>query len=728
MSYKSFASRLKHSRRLLHPIALFALAFGFQSVYSAPRSAIITLGIPSGARQLGMGETGVALAEDAFATYWNPAAQAFKPLADEWSLSMPTQGKSPRALTSRRQPGFLGQSEAYAAIGSQLYYFNGTQWVSYFETDLEGNLKIQGVVRRFRGSDEELDSAVATVKAFNELKTREDEDLAVRLRIPWSLVLKDSITTLFYDVRGEKLWVGTAHGLQRFDGAVWKSFHELNNKIVYDIASQGNITWIATSEGLYRHDKGELQRKGTVLPGQDIRAVRWSDKTQELYVAVQGQGIARLSPARLDTEKDQWALYTLNDGLQSLEMIDLELDGDHVWVAHPKGASHFNRKKWDQLDFGTSEVRDIAVSEKSEVWFATSTGLLLLEPTYALPAGPKSEIEAKTAEGQRSINAIGEWQHFHTGKGLHSDQIFHVALAGPEIWLTTAAGVEKLEKADMQLAAFYENLLPSLQINDLYHFNTALTIPLYEWGTIGWYFNFVSFGESVLETENATSSGTEVKVNSLELVTGLTYGLRIDRHNGVGIAFKLIYSDLISGVPNEPDAKTTSYAVDVSYLARDVFVDGLNFGLVAANMGPQVYYVDKSKQNPIPLMWKVGVSYDLYRTPEHRVVIAVDYKKDALTEDDKGDVDPFYTSLFKTWSDPSLNTAMINSGIEYTYNNTLALRMGYLFDDPGQREELDMGVGLMISDILQFDFALIKDLSGNGVRDGQTRYSMLFNF
>jgi len=66
------------------------------SVLWAAGSAIITLEMPVGARQLGMGEVGAAIADDATALYYNPAGLAFGPLADEWRMSYPEKSeKSP---------------------------------------------------------------------------------------------------------------------------------------------------------------------------------------------------------------------------------------------------------------------------------------------------------------------------------------------------------------------------------------------------------------------------------------------------------------------------------------------------------------------------------------------------------------------------------------------------------------------------------------------------------
>lgn len=83
----------------------------------AAGSAIITLEMPVGARQLGMGEVGAALADDATAMYYNPAGLAFGPLADEWKVSFPADAKTTPHFTnmaSRAKNGFFSKSELWA--------------------------------------------------------------------------------------------------------------------------------------------------------------------------------------------------------------------------------------------------------------------------------------------------------------------------------------------------------------------------------------------------------------------------------------------------------------------------------------------------------------------------------------------------------------------------------------------------------------------------------------
>jgi len=88
------------------------------------------------------------------------------------------------------------------------------------------------------------------------------------------------------------------------------------------------------------------------------------------------------------------------------------------------------------------------------------------------------------------------------------------------------------------------------------------------------------------------------------------------------------------------------------------------------------------------------------------------------------------------WSDiaqKNFEESVYNLGMEYVYSQMLALRGGFLFDPGGKRQEADLGVGVTISDLLQLDYAYIKDvqLLGNqpaGVREGQSRLSFNFMF
>lgn len=723
-------------------ILLAITCFIASEAYATKRTAIITLSMPGGARQMGMGETGVALSEDPFATYWNPAALAFSPLADEWRLSHPLpKDHKVTSITSRGRQGFLSQSEVWAGSNKGLLHFHNGAWKEYFTVMVEGNLKIPGIVRTFIGSDENLDSLVQVVKDYNQIKTPEDEKFLVELRLPWSLVIQNPVTSLLYEEKTDKLWVGTTKALHRFDFKRFKTFtSEFANPHITAIESQGATIWIGSKEGLYRYRNGKLARRGKVLPVQEVTTLNWNAKDKELYVGFYKGGIARLKPKSKKGEKDRWNLYNEEtDGLVDMSPLQITSDVEgHIWVAHAKGLSHFSRKKWEQILFDDNQIYSITSDQDGAIWIGTREGIWLHQPAYTTQKGKIDTQSKRKSDGTVDTEAngnSGDWFHFHTGHGLVNKHIFMIESQNEDIWLATGAGLERFSKAKNQVAVFGEDLLPSLNIPDLFHVMAAFTFPAGEWGTLGGNLNFVSFGSNTLGDNDGPA------IASSELVGTGSYGTRLMSNTALGLNFKFIYSNLLSGVAGVQDATTTSYAFDFGLIQRDVLVKGLNFGTMIQNMGPNVFYVYKGDDDPIPLTWKFGVAYEFFNLPEYRLIGLADYNKELVYEYADGSTAPFYEAILTGWTQPgsagteddatlmdNLIEAQLNLGMEFTYANTIALRLGYLKDNPGARHELDFGVGVMASDILQVDFAMINSLDQNNVRNGQTRFSLLFRF
>lgn len=709
-------------------------------------SAIITLKMPVGARQLGMGEAGAALADDATAMYYNPAGLAFGPLADEWRMSFSADSKKApyfTNMTARDKNGFFSKSELWVGTAQGVMKFDSEEWVNYHSVTLQGNAKVKDAVRTFIGSERGLEEYTRQVKKFNDIKNADDESHVVEVKIPWNLIVKDTVTAILYEDRTEKLWVGTPKGLFRFDGKGWKNYEkELGEHRVTSLVSQGASVWIGTDDGLFVYRNGEFEQKGKVLPSQKINALVWSESRKELYVAVDGAGIARLVPKKSVNDKDRWSLFTEEDGIMDLKPTALAVDSSgHVWAAHAGGLSHFTLRKWEQVVFEKNNINDISVDHNGAIWIATDKGVWRHLPDYATASGRKAELERGTAEKQDDVKADDEWTHYHSGNGLSSNKVWAVLPQGNDVWFSTANGMELYKDANYQLTAFYEKLLPILNIPDLYHLFGGMTIPLNDWGTIGFTLNFVSFGSTVVSGD--IDADDLVAYNSSEIVGGISYGTRFPNDWGLGLSVKLFYSDLSSGGSlDEDEATTFGYAFDIGLLKKNLFVDHLNFALVLANIGPSVYYVDKTIEDPIPLTWRIGLSYEILSLADYRWTVVADYNREVVYDDDKGNPEPFYIACWKSILDPeipntkgletaknSLMQGEFNVGMEFIYSNTVALRAGFLYDRTGQRKEVDFGFGFMLSDMLQFDFATIQDVGDNdGVRDGQMRFGMLFKF
>jgi len=204
-------------------------------IFAQGGSAVITLVMPVGARQLGMGETAVAIADDVFGAFWNPAGLAFGPVANEWEVvldaakvkrgdaaqAMPTRFT---ALATKPRTGFLVRSIVWAGTADGLLYYDGKKWNQNHEIVLDQGDAIDKVVRRYVGTGENIDSLVGIVKNYNGLKTAQDEAELITLKLPYNLLFRDRAVTALALDNADRLWVGSSVGMFRFDGQGWKSF------------------------------------------------------------------------------------------------------------------------------------------------------------------------------------------------------------------------------------------------------------------------------------------------------------------------------------------------------------------------------------------------------------------------------------------------------------------------------------------------------------------------
>lgn len=713
-------------------------------------SSVITLVMPVGARQLGMGETSAGLADDVFATFWNPAGLAFGPLADEWetSLSAKKLTGAPTALLAIPRSGLFDRGEVWMASGPALRRWDGKAWRSSHVLGLEQGDDAETVVRRYMGNLWPLDTAsqnaiMASVMKASGATTRDEEAELVDLEVPWSLVVTDSVKSLALD-QTNKLWIGTTRGLLRYDGRSWRVWRDSGSGLPSDrvtaLAPSGSALWVGTDAGLVRlrqkDDAYEFRRFGENfgLGSQDVRALAVHQTTRTLWVGTTG-GVSRLE---ITKEASTWKPWTVSDGILSDTAREIAIDKDGgAWVAHAQGVSRWTGKQWERLVIQDVEVNGVAIDSKNNIWIASNKGAWKYKAPKATAVLDSTDPESR-----------GKWLHFHSGNGLGSNDAQAVSAQGQDMWFTTSQGVVKERKAKGQIGLFYETLLPALNLKDLYHMYGAVTWPVEEWGTFGGYVNFISFGENEVPVSE-TSDSVEV-FNSYEVVSAFSYGTRLSRNWGLGANFKLLHSSLAPGITvdgQKEDGTATSYAFDIAVLRKNLFVRDLSLGMNIMNIGPGVFYINRDEVDPIPLTWKVGASYRVFKTASHGLTIAADYSRETTSYDKDGKARNFFAGAYygvaepwgegkaqegSTWSDiiqKNLEESVYNLGMEYIYSSLLSLRSGVLFDPGGQRQELDLGVGVTVSDILQFDYAYIKEVNwiGNqpaGVREGQSRFSM----
>lgn len=300
---------------------------------------------------------------------------------------------------------------------------------------------------------------------------------------------------------------------------------------------------------------------------------------------------------------------------------------------------------------------------------------------------------------------------------------------------------------------YIEPLLPALMIKDLVHYAYAGYIQppkTTKLGGFGAYCNLIDMGENTITD---AIGRPKTMTHSWEAVFALGWGFNFaeygDSTRYYGITVKPFISALAPGLGDNSEGVARSIAFDIGMLR--IFPNGLRFGFTMMNMGPNVYYVSRSQQDPLPftINWALAYKKTIYQGNVHLLDLAGEFKcdKELVINHFNGKPDPFYKAMFKDlFNEPlSYEIAEINyhAGIEVGVLNTVFYRYGFLFDYIGERYEMTTGGGLRLFRHMDADFSMIISPEGflrpllkrmdknkdgaTGVRNMQWRLNFSFN-
>lgn len=801
------------SFRTIFP-AILALLCTFFTAQGAFQTAVITLVFPPGARATGLGEAFTALADDANATYFNPAGLGQAPQANAWKAHLVNNGAPFIAIASKKKSEFSLQEKIWAGTPRGLLRYNGKAWESRDIYIIEQDDQLPGVVKKYLETEDETvlrkatqhlreingiemkrykallvllhkergdtvklesDTAAATVASkildLDKLD-RDSSDIAeaigtaidstklpaaaqsivkilqtqdtefkslVELKIPFSIAVNDSITALQVDA-SDKLWVGTPHGLWKFDGQMWKHYSVIDGLPSESVTSLAigpyDEVAVGTDLGLAVLADGAWKNFDLSKVKPDLQAVSAVafGKDSMLYIG---------TPHGLVQKKGEtWTYFDSSSGMLSSEVTALYVDSDNkVWIGCLNGITIHTETSWKSWRFGESRVLSFAQYNDQKMWIGTTKGAIAYTPGTV-----KIDNTGKRIEG------APEWKVFHSKNTLQGNQVYGIAVSGKDVWVATEKAINEYDYADRQVFLFWELLLPTLHLQDLWHSYFSLVWPTEDWGTIGVAANFINFGTN----EYADEEGRIIKTfRSWEGVFGLCYGLELKEDLSFGLNVKYVHSALAPGIGPGDQGVARTFAIDAGLLQRNLFTRGLSLGLTLQNMGPPVFYISEDEKDPIPFTVKLGFAYKAIETPTVDLSLLLDLNREIAKNYDNGKPDPFYKAIWTdllndtstNWKE-ELQEVNINTGLEFWYINFLALRLGFLFDYIGQRYELTAGIGLKYGN-MNFDFSYIHSPEGFmsgilkrvidnpsddhrhgswGVRDRQPRVSLIFSF
>ena len=212
------------------------------------------------------------------------------------------------------------------------------------------------------------------------------------------------------------------------------------------------------------------------------------------------------------------------------------------------------------------------------------------------------------------------------------------------------------------LSGTYFKWLPYLA-DDLYYLHFSYVHPVEGIGTFGVSLPYLSLGEQERVNATGDSQGT---FRSSDMAVSLSYGALVSDRLGFGSNLKIIRSAL----SDENDGVGTSYALDVGVTAR--VTPRFTVAGVVQNLGTEIKYANPDQGDPLSRNLKVGAALKALEDETNSLLLAVDLNRMLL--EDSGNV--------------------LNVGVEYWYQDLIALRTGYVHDPDGDVKTPTFGGGL----------------------------------
>lgn len=282
-----------------------------------------------------------------------------------------------------------------------------------------------------------------------------------------------------------------------------------------------------------------------------------------------------------------------------------------------------------------------------------------------------------------------------------------------------------------------------------------------EVSAFGFDLRYFNMGDIQLTDGTGNSLG---EFNPRDIAIGGTYSRKLSQYLGLGISARFIYSNLsgtISSVGGSDAKAGISVGTDVGlYYSKPIYAGAkdanFSWGVSISNIGPKITYNSAEDLDYIPTNLKVGTAYSVDLDPVNRLTFALDLNKllvptppiyatnedgtletdgsgNLVIEDGKDPNRPLISGMFGSFTDApggfkeEMQEIMISFGVEYTYNERLAVRTGYFYENPnkGGRKYFTMGVGFNINRI-GFDFSYLVPQKQNHPLAETLRFSLLY--
>ena len=215
--------------------------------------------------------------------------------------------------------------------------------------------------------------------------------------------------------------------------------------------------------------------------------------------------------------------------------------------------------------------------------------------------------------------------------------------------------------------------------------------------------------------------------NPKEYAFSVSYGQKLGENFGVGVTGRYVRSNIIGAYSGNDAAPGNSFAADLgAYYSKDATIGtgvyNLAFGAAISNIGNKMVYRDATNPSFLPTQLRLGTAITRELDSYNKITLAFDATKllvpSPYYEDGKPVNDPGVVAennarqqqgiiggIFSSFHDApegfhgELQEINLHGGLEYWYDNKIAARVGYFYENPhtGYREYLAFGLGARLS-------------------------------
>lgn len=227
--------------------------------------------------------------------------------------------------------------------------------------------------------------------------------------------------------------------------------------------------------------------------------------------------------------------------------------------------------------------------------------------------------------------------------------------------------------------------------------------------------------------------------NPKEYTINFGYGQQLSENLSLGVGARFIHSNLSAGVNDSKPGNSVAADIGI-YYNKDLILGARNYNLSlggnVSNIGAKISYLNADRKDFLPTNIKLGTALTMELDPYNTLTLAVDANKLLVPSPGAADsVQSVPGAIFSSFGDApggfkeEMQEVVLNTGLEYWYNQLFAARVGYFYENPikGDRHYLSLGLGIRYQK-LGIDMAYLVPNGDRGNPLASTlRFTLLFN-